>query len=85
MSRPIYKFQAMFRGQQVIIEYGLYNSDKEIDYAIISDDTPDFIHPNYESCDDFLDEFHLEVYTITKAHIRKIKKVVINTLSDVVT
>lgn len=71
--RPVYKFESMFRGQQVIIEYSLYNSDKEIDYAIISEDTPNFVHPNYEIFDDFLDDFHQEVWEITKAHIRKVK------------
>lgn len=69
----IYKFESMFRGQQVIIEYGLYNSDKEIDYAIISDDTPNFVHPDYEITDEFLDDFHEEVWNITKDHICKVR------------
>jgi hypothetical protein len=73
MPRPVYKFQAMFRGQQVIIEYGLCDFDKEIDYAVINNDNRDFIHPNYKNFDDYLDDFHMEVYEITKIHLHKIK------------
>jgi hypothetical protein len=70
--RPVYKFESMFRGQQVIIEYGLCNSDKEIDYAIISEDTPNFVHPNYKIFNDFLDKFHRDVWNITKKHLCKV-------------
>ena len=66
----VYKFQSMFRGQQVIIEYGL--ADGEIDYAIIANYTPYFIHPDYEWDSDYLDDFHMEVYKITKDHLKKI-------------
>ena len=65
------KFQAMFRGQQVIIEYEIYN--KEIDYAVISNDNPHFIHPDYENFSNYLDEFHEEVLGITNNHLKKIQ------------
>ena len=66
----VYKFQSMFRGQQVIIEYGL--ADGEIDYAIVSNDNPYFVHPDYAWDSDYLDDFHTEVYKISEAHLKKI-------------
>lgn len=66
------KFQTMFRGQEVIIEYGLCNGGKEIDYAVITDDNPSFIHPDYEYFDDSLHDFHCEVYSLVEKHIKKV-------------
>lgn len=72
--RPIYKFECMFRGKQVIIEYE-YELDlsKKVEYAIISYDTPNFIHPDYLHGEDSLNEFHWEVYQLAKDHIKKVK------------
>lgn len=70
---PAYKFEVMFRGQQVIVEYYLDRSG-EIDVAIISDETPNFIHPNYEEFNHYLDRFHTEVYELAKKHLRKVKQ-----------
>lgn len=64
------KFQVMFRGQQVIIEYKVYG--REIDYAIITNDNEDFVHPDYEDFNDELDKFHQEVYSLTKRHLKNI-------------
>ena len=66
----VYKFQSMFRGQQVIIEYGL--ADGEIDYAVVSNDNPYFVHPDYAWDSDYLYDFHTEVYKIAEAHLKKI-------------
>lgn len=75
-----YKFEVMFRGQQVIVEYEL-DILGELSYAIISYDTPYFIHPNYCNGEDGLDEFHWAVYQLTKDHILKVKAAE-NSLSD---
>lgn len=68
----VYKFEVMFRGQQVIVEYEL-DILGELVYAIISCDTPYFIHPDYYNGEDNLDEFHWEVYQLTKDHILKVE------------
>jgi len=71
----VYKFNTMFRGQAVVIEYGFTDyGEKEIDCATVTYDNPCFVHPNYEYFDDELDKFNLEVYELTKNHIKKVVK-----------
>lgn len=65
------KFQAMFRGHEVIIEYYLMQNGK-LDYAIITDDNPNFIHPNYEY--EELDDFWEEVWNVTQRHLKQVVK-----------
>lgn len=66
----------MFRGQAVIIEYSCVDKGMtEIDFAYITDDNPDFIHPNYEIIDDYVDNFHREVWKLTAEHLKKIVKI----------
>lgn len=71
-----YKFNTMFRGQAVVIEYYYTDSIKEneIDCAIVTYDNPCFVHPDYEIFDDKLDKFHLEVHELAETHIKKIVK-----------
>lgn len=70
----VYKFNTMFRGQAVVIEYYYTDSIKEneIDCAIVTDDNPCFIHPDYEEFDDELERFHLELYQLAENHIKKV-------------
>ena len=67
----MYKFNTMFRGQAVVIEYE-YCGDKEIDYAMVNNDNPYFIHPDYEWESDWLDKFHWEVYELAMRHIKNV-------------
>lgn len=69
----VYKFNTMFRGQAVVISYGYADlSETEIEYAIVGNENPYFIHPNYEIFDEKLDRFNLEVYELAKNHIKKV-------------
>lgn len=69
-----YKFNTMFRGQAVVIEYWYTDSIKEneIDCATVTYDNHCFVHPDYEKFDDELDRFHLEVYELAENHIKKV-------------
>ena len=52
----VYKFNTMFRGQAVVIEYGYADTaETDIDYAYITDDNKRFIHPDYEWGSNWLD------------------------------
>lgn len=71
----VYKFNTMFRGQAVVIEYGYADTaETDIDYAYITDDNKRFIHPDYEWGSNWLDKFHEEVYILTAIHILKVKE-----------
>ena len=68
-----YKFNTMFRGQAVVIEYDYSDLEmKDIDCAIVTNDNPYFIHPDYEWCSDWLDKFHMEVYELAMRHIKNV-------------
>lgn len=71
----VYKFNTMFRGHSVVIEYGYADiAETELDYATINYDNKSFIHPDYLRDSDWLHKFHEEVYLITLNHLLKIKK-----------
>ena len=65
----IFKFNTMFRGQAVIIEYSTIGN--EIDYAVITNDNSDFKHPDYLLHSDWLDVFNMEIYELTENHLKK--------------
>lgn len=69
-----YKFNTMFRGQAVVIEYYYTDSVKEneIDCAAITYDNPYIVRPNREWDSNRLYRFHLEVYELAKNHIKKV-------------
>lgn len=71
----VYKFNTMFRGQAVVIEYAYADvGETELDYAVINRDNKSFVHPDYENFTNYLDRFHEEVYLLTLNHLLKIKK-----------
>jgi len=75
----VYKFNTMFRGQAVVIEYVYADAaETELDYATINNDNKIFIHPDYERGSKWLHKFHEEVYLITLNHLLKVKEALNN-------